>query len=239
MKKIQINRTKSGAKGGKGFYAALAVSLFAIGAAAWFGITAAMQKLKTEVPDVSAPQIIEPENELNLPADTPIKLPSEEKPVEKEPAEEPAAAKPEQPAKSTAFSMPVSGGILNAYSGENMVRSKTLGDWMLHTGVDLNAAAATPVKAVSAGTVSAVTTDDLWGCTVTIEHTDGVISYYANLGEDIRVTTGQSVKLGDVIGTVGATADIERAEESHLHFGMKQDGEWIDPVAFIQQRQGA
>lgn len=239
MKKIQINRAKSTAKGGKGFYIALAVSLFAVGAAAWFGITAAMQKLKTEVPDVSAPQITENDNELNLPADTPIVLPSEEKPAESEPAEEPAAAEPEQPAKSTAFSMPLSGGVLNAYSGEKMVKSKTLGDWMLHTGVDLNAATSTPVKAISAGTVSAVETDDLWGCTVTIEHADGIISYYANLGEDIRVTAGQTVKLGDVIGTVGSTADIERAEESHLHLGMKQDGEWIDPVAFIQSKQSA
>ena len=51
------------------------------------------------------------------------------------------------------------------------------------------------------------------------------------------MTVGQSVKLGDVIGTVGETADIERAEESHLHLGIKQDGEWIDPVSFIESKK--
>ena len=75
--------------------------------------------------------------------------------------------------------MPVSGDVVNAYSGEKMVKSKTLGDWVMHTGTDLAASAKTPVKAVSAGTVSAVETDELWGCPVTIEHANGVISYYA------------------------------------------------------------
>lgn len=236
MKKIQINRAKGHAKNGKGFYIALACGLLAVGAAAWFGVTAAMRKLEVNPPEVSTPEISNQETDLNLPADTPIKLPSEEV-SEPEESTAPTTAQPEAPAKSTAFAMPVSGDVVNAYSGEKMVKSKTLGDWVLHTGIDLAASAKTPVKAVSAGTVSAVETDDLWGCTVTIEHANSVISYYANLGDDIRVTVGQSVKLGDVIGTVGETADIERAEESHLHLGIKQDGEWVDPVSFIESKK--
>ena len=236
MKKIQINRAKGHAKNGKGFYIALACGLLAVGAAAWFGVTAAMRKLEVNPPEVSTPEISNQETDLKLPADTPITLPSEEV-SEPEESTAPTTAQPDAPAKSTAFAMPVSGDVVNAYSGEKMVKSKTLGDWVMHTGTDLAASAKTPVKAVSAGTVSAVETDDLWGCTVTIEHANGVISYYANLGDDIRVTAGQSVKLGDVIGTVVETADIERAEESHLHLGIKQDGEWVDPVAFIESKK--
>ena len=237
MKKIQRTRAKSRTKNANGFYIALACSLVAIGAAAWFGVTAAMRKLEVTPPEVSTPEISDSETDLNLPADTPVTLPSEEEVSTPEESTAPTVTEPTEPAKTTAFAMPVSGDVLNAYSGENMVKSKTLGDWVLHTGTDLAASAGTPVKAVSAGTVSAVETDDLWGCTVTIEHTDGVISYYANLGDDIRVTTGQSVKLGDVIGTVGETADIERAEESHLHLGIKKDGEWVDPIAFIEEKK--
>lgn len=235
MKKIQFNRQKSRAKNGKGFYIALACSLLAVGAAAWFGVTAAMQKLKTQPPEVSAPEISQKEGSWELPADTPIRLPSEKEPEEESAA--PTVNEPEEPVKNTAFAMPVAGEVLNAYSGEKMIKSKTLGDWVLHTGTDLLAPVKTPVKAVSAGTVSEVKTDDLWGRTVSIEHTGGIISYYANLGEDIRVTVGQKVKLGDVIGSVGETADIERAEESHLHLGVKENGEWTDPVAFIEQRK--
>lgn len=121
---------------------------------------------------------------------------------------------------------------------KKMVKSKTLGDWVLHTGArplpprprrrlrQFQPERSPPLKQTTFG-----------GCTVTIEHANGVISYYANLGDDIRVTVGQSVKLGDVIGTVGETADIERAEESHLHLGIKQDGEWVDPVAFIESKK--
>ena len=78
MKKIQIKHNKAAAQNGKGFYIALAVCLVAIGLSAWFGITAAMQKLKTETPDISAPNLPENDNGFELPADTPITLPAEE-----------------------------------------------------------------------------------------------------------------------------------------------------------------
>ena len=78
MKKIQINRAKSRTKNAKGFYIALACSLVAIGAAAWFGVTAAMRKLEVTPPEVSTPEISDSETDLNLPADTPVTLPSEE-----------------------------------------------------------------------------------------------------------------------------------------------------------------
>ena len=72
MKKIQINRAKGHAKNGKGFYIALACGLLAVGAAAWFGVTAAMRKLEVNPPEVSTPEISNQETDLNLPADTPI-----------------------------------------------------------------------------------------------------------------------------------------------------------------------
>ena len=74
----------------------------------------------------------------------------------------------------------------------------------------------------------------MWGTTVTIEHADGIVSYYANLKSAVSVKQGQQVKMGAVIGAVGETAEIEQAEESHLHFGVKKDGEWIDPMSLAK-----
>ena len=55
------------------------------------------------------------------------------------------------------------------------------------------------------------------------------------MGADVTVNAEQTVKAGDIIGKVGNTADIESVMESHLHFGIKKNDKWIDPVTFITQ----
>ena len=46
---------------------------------------------------------------------------------------------------------------------------------------------------------------------------------------ELLVKEGDEVKAGTVIGTLGETNLAEVAENSHLHFAMKQDGKFIDP----------
>ena len=44
----------------------------------------------------------------------------------------------------------------------------------------------------------------------------------------MSVKEGDEVNAGEVIGAVGDTAQAEVAELSHLHFGLKKNGQWID-----------
>lgn len=83
------------------------------------------------------------------------------------------------------------------------------------------------------GEVTEVREDALWGYTVTIDHGDGIVGYYYNLSSAVTVEEGDSVESGQIIGAVGDTAQIEAAEPSHLHFGLKRNGEWIDPINYI------
>lgn len=235
MKKLQFSQ-KSRRIGSKGFYIALAISLLAIGGAAWLGITAAMQKLEVKEPEISSPTPVEQEEEITFPPETDVNAEPSDVETEAPEENEPTNTEPEEPTLLKGYAMPLSGTVLTAFSGDEVIKSKTLGDWMMHTGTDLAAPLDTPVKAVASGKVTEVKTDDMWGNTVTITHENGVESYYANLNDAVRVTVGQTVKLGDVIGTVGESAEIEGAEETHLHFGIKQDGEWVDPVSFIEQQ---
>lgn len=68
---------------------------------------------------------------------------------------------------------------------------------------------------------------------MTIDHGDGIIGHYYNLAKAMTVIEGDEVDSGEVIGAVGDSAEIEAAEPSHLHFGIKRNGEWIDPITFI------
>lgn len=129
--------------------------------------------------------------------------------------------------------MPVNGEILNPFSNGELVKSETLGIWKTHDGVDISAETGTPVKAMNKGEVTEVKNDALWGYSVTIDHGSGIMGYYCNLSSAVAVKEGDEVQAGQVIGAVGDTAEIESAMSSHLHFGIRKNGEWIDPVSFI------
>ena len=89
------------------------------------------------------------------------------------------------------------------------------------------------VKSMTSGTVTQVYNDPMLGATVEIDHGSGLIGFYSNLAEDIAVTSGQTVSAGTVIGSIGDTAEGEIDDETHLHFALKKNGGWIDPIALI------
>lgn len=129
--------------------------------------------------------------------------------------------------------MPVNGEIINPFSNGELVKSETLGVWKTHDGVDIKAENGTQVKAMNRGTVTKIWEDPLWGNCMTIDHGDGIVGYYYNLAKAMTVIEGDEVDSGEAIGAVGDSAEIEAAEPSHLHFGLKRNGQWIDPITFI------
>lgn len=103
-----------------------------------------------------------------------------------------------------------------------------------HNGIDIAAKVNTPVKACSDGWITEIKNEEgLYGVTVVIDHCNGLFSYYTGLNENVTVKIDQKIKTGDVIGTVGTTNIIENNLASHLHFAMKKNGSWIDPLTYF------
>ena len=90
------------------------------------------------------------------------------------------------------------------------------------------------VKTAADGTVLSVTSDELMGTTVVIQHSGGYTTQYSSLQSDVPVAEGQSVRAGDIIGRVGSTSAAESEMGPHLHFSVSQDGSVIDPHAYIE-----
>lgn len=102
-----------------------------------------------------------------------------------------------------------------------------------HEGIDIFAAKGTPVVAVADGYVLEVAEDGIGGKTVTIQSDDYTWrSYYAHLDEQ-KVSTGQLVKKGQLIGTVGNTGNA-KTTPSHLHFGIYESSGAIDPLPYVK-----
>ncbi len=132
-----------------------------------------------------------------------------------------------------AVMMPVNGDITVPYSEGELVRSSG-GVWRTHDGVDIAAEEGTKVRAMTSGTVTEVYDDPVWGCCVLIDHGNTMTGCYYGLSEDIPVTVGDRLNAGDEVGSVGNTADIEADAGPHLHFALKYENRWIDPVSYIE-----
>ena len=135
-----------------------------------------------------------------------------------------------QPIRTAA---PVEGQTVAPYAMEALSYNATTRDWRVHNGVDIAAEAGTPVCAAADGTVYTVYQDETMGMTVVISHEDGYTTVYSSLGEDVTVSTGDPVALGQIIGCVGQTALLESAIGDHVHFSVSCDGEPMDPAEFL------
>ncbi len=175
--------------------------------------------------DFSVPEIqITPEQNISKP---------DEKPVIKDESDVGAEVeKPdEQETPRQMFYRPVNGEIMKSHSLDKLVFSETMGDYRVHSGVDIAAQLGDKVLAYSDGIIASVENDYFYGMTVAISHADGVVSYYKNLDATLaeNITVGAEILAGAEIGTVGNTARIENADEPHLHFELTVNGVPVDP----------
>ena len=131
------------------------------------------------------------------------------------------------------FAMPVQGEIINDFTNENLVYSKTLEEWTSHGGIDVEGKVGTTVKAFADGTVTEVYEDELWGIVIVIDHGNNLISKYANLSTKEMVKVGLNVKKGDPISGIGNPKGIELNEVPHLHFEVISNGKNVDPKEYL------
>ena len=129
--------------------------------------------------------------------------------------------------------LPVAGQTIHDYAMESLSYNETTRDWRVHNGIDIAAEAGTQVCAAADGTVYTTYQDETMGYTVVIRHQDGYVTVYSSLAENLSVKAGDSVVLGQTIGTVANTALLETALGDHLHFSVTLDDKPMDPNRFL------
>jgi murein DD-endopeptidase MepM/ murein hydrolase activator NlpD len=100
-----------------------------------------------------------------------------------------------------------------------------------HAGLDLTAAAGSPVGAARAGRVVWAAPRGSFGNAVVVAHGRGVRTLYAHLSA-LSVTLGERVETSEQIGLVGSTG---RAYGPHLHFEVRVRGAAVDPLPALRR----
>jgi len=117
---------------------------------------------------------------------------------------------------------PTQGTITSEYGWRN---DPFTGNKAWHAGMDIAAAAGSPVSACWDGKVVFAGEMGGYGKTVILEHEGGWRSVYGH-AERIDASVGDEVRAGRKIAEVGSTG---RSTGPHLHFELRKGGEAVDP----------
>ncbi len=133
---------------------------------------------------------------------------------------------------SSMLGTPVAGHVT---SGFGMRRHPILGYMRMHSGIDFGASWGAPIYAVNDGVVSYAGWHGGHGNYVRLDHNAGIGTGYGHMSR-IAVSTGMTVRRGQVIGYVGSTG---LSTGPHLHYELYRGGLTVDPmsVRMIVRRQ--
>lgn len=232
---------------GKGFYVALGVCLIAIGAAAWTTYDGVKQFV-TPIENTSSSPVVSAESQVVSDQEagntvSGVTVETSSAPVQSEPE---VSSQPANTVSSTASEVtantqpeltayPSGKTVIKEFSGSDPVYSLTFNDWRVHEGTDFAADQGSMVRAIAGGTVKDVVNDPMTGVTIIIAHRD-YDAYYCGLGETTLVKTGDTVETAQEIGSIKSVPS-EIVEPTHLHFAIKKDGKWVDPMEILENKQ--
>ena len=133
---------------------------------------------------------------------------------------------------------PVKGMLIKAHSGDMQVWNPTTEDYRVHLGIDIETAENAPVYCVADGVIQKIWDDKNLGFCISITHSPNATTIYKNLNQNLPsgISEGKTVKATDLIGFVGDTASIEKADPPHLHFEVTVNGLSADPLDYFSDR---
>lgn len=117
-------------------------------------------------------------------------------------------------------------GVTFAY--DKHAKHPITGEMMTHRGIDFRAPAGAQVYAAANGIVAKSEEHDKYGKFIIIDHGNSYATLYAHLDE-LKVSEGERVAIGQQIGTVGNTGV---STGPHLHYEVRKNGDHVNPADY-------
>jgi murein DD-endopeptidase MepM/ murein hydrolase activator NlpD len=121
------------------------------------------------------------------------------------------------------FINPISGTITSRFGAVSSIRSSA------HTGLDIGTPIGTPVAVAASGTVVYSGWKGSYGKLITVDHGNGVLTYYAHC-DSLYKNVGEVVSQGDIIAASGNTGN---STGPHLHIEVRVNGVAYNPQYYF------
>lgn len=125
---------------------------------------------------------------------------------------------------------PIVGDVLINYSMDKSVYFPTLQQYKYNPAIVIAASQGANISAAANGRVTSVAYDPVIGNTVVTDLGNGYELTYGQL-ENITVSEGSYVNVGDGIGTVASPTKYYSTEGSNVYFKLTKDGEPVNPMS--------
>ena len=128
---------------------------------------------------------------------------------------------------------PIVGDVLINFSMDKTIYFPTLDQYKYNPAIVISATQGENISAAADGRVTSVSYDPGTGNTVVTELGNGYELTYGQL-ENITVSEGSFVHVGDGIGTVAAPTKYYSLEGTNVYFKLTKDGEPVNPMSKLQ-----
>jgi murein DD-endopeptidase MepM/ murein hydrolase activator NlpD len=105
------------------------------------------------------------------------------------------------------------------------------GEGAFHAGIDISSSFGQPVRATADGTVMVAGLASGYGREIMIDHGNGIQTLYGHLS-GFAVTSGEQVKIGQIIGYVGTSG---RSTGPHLHYEVRIRNTPVNPHKYLRE----
>lgn len=159
--------------------------------------------------------------------------------VEAEEARVQAEIKRKEQELAASLPQPTAGGYIWPVTTSKRITCKfgprthpITGKYSNHTGVDIGGVGYTSnILATKDGIVLEATYSSAYGYYIVISHGSGNTTMYAHMSKGtFRVSAGDHVTQGQVIGTTGSTG---YSTGPHLHYEIRENGSPVDPLKYL------
>lgn len=124
---------------------------------------------------------------------------------------------------------PIVGDVLINYSMDKTIYFPTLDQYKYNPAIVIAATQGESIGAAANGRVTSVSYDSATGNTVVMELGNGYELTYGQL-DNITVSEGSYVNVGDAIGTVAVPTKYYSVEGANVYFKLTKDGEPVNPL---------
>jgi murein DD-endopeptidase MepM/ murein hydrolase activator NlpD len=135
--------------------------------------------------------------------------------------------------ESAGLSWPIEGDVILNYDTEGVVYFSTLAQYKANPAIMIAGTVGNKVKASADGVVEEITKNEETGLTVKTKVGNSYEIIYGQL-ENLKVSEGDTVKEGAVIGTLAEPTDYFTLEGANLYFQILQEDTPVNPLLLLK-----